>query len=214
MCTGTHDFIPAENVASLELIYVLDGQRIENRLYILGSAEWTESDIRELAETAETAWTDNLAPIISDQVQLVMCRAKNLSNEFGAVFEHEPTSVVTGDVTGGSMPNNVTLTTKFASGFSGRSRRGRVYTPGIPRVSVGTSAINEVTPVVAGQFSSAWGTFFENIVTLVDNATNHVVVSYCAEGEWRTSGLVTPITAYSTNATLDSQRRRLPERGQ
>lgn len=214
MCTGSHAFIPAADVARLELIYTLDSQRLQNVLYFLGNQEWIDADVRELAETAATAWETNVAPVVSDELLLVLTRAQAIHTEEGAVFEFEPATTIAGAITGGSFPNNVTLTTKFASGFAGRSRRGRVYTPGIARASVATGAVNEVSSVTAGGFSSAWGTFASDIVDLVDRAIQHVVVSYCSDGAWRTNALVTPILSYSTNVTLDSQRRRLPERGQ
>ena len=214
MCTGTHDFIPAPNVAQLELIQRLDGQKIENRVFIEGTDQWTSTSLQELAEAAASAWAAELAPLLSDQLSLVLVRASDMEAEFGDVVEFEPDPVPVGGVTGGSLPNNVTLTTKFSSGRKGRSYRGRVYTPGIPRASVGTSAVNEVTAVLAGDFSSSWGNFFATTISLTDNAVHHVIVSYCFNLNWRTTAEVTNVTGYSTNVTIDSQRRRLPERGE
>ena len=213
MCTGPRGFIPAEDTARVELIYLLDGQRLENVFYIQGISAWTAENLLDLATNAANRWAADMANLLSDQLSLVMVRATSLNSESDFGVEYEPDPIPTGEVTGGSMPNNVTLTTKFVSGLTGRSRRGRVYTPGIPRSSVGTSAVNEVTPVLAGDFSSSWANFFTNLIGLTDNAVAHVVASFCGDKEWRTTALLTPILSYTTNVTLDSQRRRLPERG-
>jgi len=214
MCTGTHDFIPAPNVAQLELVMTLDGQIIENRVFIEGAAQWTLASLLELATVASDEWQSSIAPLISDQVQLILVRATDMEVDDGAGVEFEPASVITGEITGGSLPSNVTLTTKFGSGLTGRSNRGRVYTPGIARSTVGTSAVNEVTPVVAGGFSAGWANFFSGLIANADNADHHVVVSYCFNNTWRTTANIVQVINYSTNQTLDSQRRRLPERGQ
>jgi len=214
MCTGPHDFIPATAVAQVELIYNLDGQIIENRVFLRGSEQWTLASLAEIGPAAVDSWTTNLAPLLSDQLQLVLIRSTDMEVQDGAGVEYEPPTIPTGVETGGSFPNNVTLTTKFSSGLTGRTHRGRVYTPGIPRSAVTTSAVNEVTEVLAGDFSSSWGNFFDDFIAAVGNATNHVIVSYCFNKTWRTVAELTNVIGYSTNVTLDSQRRRLPERGQ
>jgi len=213
MCTGPRPFIPAGNAVKLDLIYTLDLQRVMNVVYIDGQDVWSSENMQDLAANAANSWETNIAPLVADNLQLVLVRvtALNVPSAFGV--EYEPVTPIFGDVSGGSLPNNVTLTTKFSSGLTGRSRRGRIYTPAIPRSSVTTSAINEVTAVLAGDFSSSWGNFFTELVGGTDNAAAHVVASFCADGEWRDAALLTPVISYSTNVTLDSQRRRLPERG-
>jgi len=214
MCTGTHDFIPAPNICQLELVYDLDDQIIENRVFIEGSDQWTLATMAELAANAAQAFETNLSPLLSDQLQLTLVRCTDMEVDDGAGVEYEPVTAIFGDISGGSLPNNVTLTTKFGSGLTGRSNRGRVYTPAIPRSSVATAAVNEVTAEVAGDFSSSWGNFFNDLIGGTDNAARHVVVSYCFNNTWRTVANVVGVISYSTNQTLDSQRRRLPERGQ
>jgi len=213
MCTGPRPFIPAGNAVKLDLIYTLDLQRVMNVVYINGADVWSSENMQDLASNAAGQWETNIAPLVADNLQLVLVRvtALNVPSAFGV--EYEPVTPIFGDVSGGSLPNNVTLTTKFSSGLTGRSRRGRIYTPAIPRSSVTTSAINEVTAVLAGDFSSSWANFFADLVASTDNAAAHVVASFCADGEWRDEALLTPVISYSTNVTLDSQRRRLPERG-
>jgi len=214
MCTGLHDFIPATAIAQLELVYLLDGQIVENRVMIQGGDQWLETDLNALADAAIVAVEAHFMPLMSDQCSLSLVRAKDMEVQDSFAVEKEPAAPIFGDDAGGSLPNNVTLTTKFNSGRAGRSFRGRAYNIAIPRSAVATAAINEVTPELAGTYSAAWGNFFTDVITEVDNALRHVVVSYCHNKVWRLVAEITAISYYTTNVTLDSQRRRLPERGQ
>jgi len=213
MCIPPRPFIPATNVAKLDLIYTLDGQRVMNVVYILGGSAWSSEQLSDLCSNAAQAWETNVAPQVSDQLQLVLVQARSMVAPSAFGVEYEPVTPIFGNVTGGSLPNNVTLTTKFGSGLTGRSFRGRIYTPGIPRDSVAEAAVNEVSDVVAGDFSAGWGTFFSDVIGGTDNALTHVVLSFCQNKEWLSIAEATPIISYTTNVTLDSQRRRLPERG-
>src|SRR6187551_1289250 len=78
MCTGTHDFIPAPNICQLELVYSLDGQVIENRVFIEGSDQWTLATMSELAVNAAGAWETNLAPLLADNLQLTLVRCTDM----------------------------------------------------------------------------------------------------------------------------------------
>lgn len=214
MCIPPRPFIPATNVAKLDLIYTLDEQRVMNVVYILGGSAFTSEDLLSLCTEAITSWEANVAPQVSDNVQLVKVQARSMVAPSAFGVELEPVTPVFGDVSGGSLPNNVTLTTKFSTGLTGRSFRGRIYTPGIPRSSVAVGAINEVSDVIAGDFSAGWATFFGDIISAASNALAHVVLSFCQNKEWLSIAEATPVISYSTNVTLDSQRRRLPERGE
>lgn len=210
MCTGTHGFIPAENTASLELIMTLSGQRVENALHVQYPGSITESYVRLLAEGAIAAWLVELAPQMSEDVQLVLVRTKDLSSEDSFGFEVAPSTIYTGLLNQASLPGNVTVSTKFASGRTGRSYRGRAYWVGLSELQV---TGNELADGVAEAISDAWESFFDAILA-TDGSPIHVVVSYCHDGSWRTTAQVTPVTNYTTDGNVDSMRRRLNGRGQ
>jgi len=209
MCTGTHPFIPAPNTVKLELICEVSGQRVENVVYVQSGSGVSESDVRNLAEDAITCWELDFAPIIADAVTLVLTRATDQSSEDSFGFETEPSSPATGGIANPVMPGNVTVSTKFASGLTGRSQRGRAYWIGLTEAQC---VANKIAPGFGLTISAAWASFFTHLF-----ATNagyiHVVVSYCHNGSWRTTAQVTPVTNYTTNEDIDSMRRRLNHRG-
>lgn len=209
MCTGTHDFIPANDTIKLELIVQASGQTMENVVYVRNDAGVSESDVRNLATEAIDAWATNIAPIIADAVTLVLVRATDLSSEGSFGFELAPSTVQTGGLNVPILPGNVTVATKFASGLTGRSHRGRAYWIGLTE---GQVQANLLAPGFGTNISAAWADFFSDLFTAVGFG-EHVVVSYCGGGSWRTSALITPVTNYSTNEDIDSQRRRLNHRG-
>lgn len=210
MCTGTHPFIPAERTARLELICLANEQIVENVVYIKGTEEWNSASLEELVDNAITAWPNQLGDEISEGVQLSKVRATDVSFEDSFQVEKEPTEPTFGSGGADILPNNVTLATKFLSGHAGRSWRGRVYNIGLYGSQVTGQAVSSVT---AGNISSNWASFFGYLTDFTDNASGHVVVSYCHDGEWREVAQTTPVTSYVTEVFIDSQRRRLTGRG-
>lgn len=209
MCNGPHDFIPAPTTARLELVMQEHGQIIENVVYVQYPTSPSESDIRNLAQGAIGAWDATLATIMSDDVYLVKCIATDVSEPDSWQYEAEPAVLTQGHVAVAGLPSNVTVTTKFASGLSGRSQRGRAYWVGLTELQVTGNALVEG---FALQISEQWGNFFATIAEL-DPSPNHVIVSYCHDGSWRTTAQVTLVSSYVTDPNTDSQRRRLNGRG-
>lgn len=211
MCTGPHDFIPAENTAKLELIYTLYGQRVENVLHFQSSDGWNSAALTNLANEAITSWDTNIAGHTSDDVALVLVRATDVSVDDGVGVEIAPAVATTGDIAQPSLPGNVTVSTKFSGGYTGRSRRGRAYFVGIPANAIDGNALGAG---IADTINDGWINFFHDVNHDITGDPRHVIVSYCGGGDWRTDALITEVTQYHTDNNLDSQRRRLNERGQ
>ena len=209
MCKGPHDFIPAENVVKLELICQVSGQRVENVVHVQVSGAPTAGMVRNIAETAITAWAINIAPLIADSVQLVLVRATDVSVEDGFGYELEPGTVTTGTISNPVLPGNVTVATKFATGRIGRSQRGRAFWIGLTETQV---AGNLLAPGFGTTISGAWAGFFLELGTALGTPI-HVIVSYCHDNVWRELAQITEVTDYSTNEDIDSMRRRLNHRG-
>jgi len=114
-----------------------------------------------------------------------------------------------GGDTSGALPNNVAVAVKLASGFTGRSRRGRTFVPGIASGAL-TADRQHINSTLQSLLQAA---FSDLIAELIANSLHMVVTSYFSGGAPRVTPENTPITGTSTNTTLDSMRRRLPERG-
>jgi len=208
MPTDPRPFIPVPLVCKLELIYDQNGQVCENVVYVRGGDSWSSSDVQELAEEAIVAWDATLGTITNANTTLTMVRTTSMETFPGP--QYEAPSAATGAIAGASLPGNVTVATKFSGGVTGRSTRGRAYFVGLAGVDyVG----NQLGTGVADLITDAWHDFFAAIFASVHNAPQHVVVSFVEDDLWRSEGLVTLVTSYSTENNIDSQRRRLTGRG-
>jgi hypothetical protein len=109
------------------------------------------------------------------------------------------------------MPNDVSLAVKKSTGHLGRAGRGRWFWP-----SMDPSALvddNTVTAVFQAGIVGALQSFQTAVETALAPATMGIV-SYYLNKVLRTAGVFYPITNWSAiDATVDSQRRRLPGRG-
>lgn len=204
MCTGPHDFIPASNTAKVEMRYTLLGQAAMNVFYFQGTTNWNLTTLQALAESCEAEWLSNLAAMQHMDCTLNSIVATDVETEDGLQYEHNAGD--SGIKEGAPLPNNVTIAVSFRTGYSGRSRRGRLYHLGLVE---GDVTDNNVGVLNAAAILGAYGNFFAEVASTT--SSQHVVVSYCNNGEWRTDALVTPVASYVlTDTTVDTQRKRLP----
>lgn len=209
MCTGTHPFIPAVNTARLELVCQAFGQTVENVFYFKKSDAWDTASLTNLATEAFAAWDDHIGPITSNAVTLLLLRATDVAVEGGAGVEVSGAGHTGSNSSSAAAPLGTTAATKFSTGLTGRSNRGRVYFIGLTKNDL---ANNQLTTGVPTTLTNAWTDFFGQIATELPGV-EHAIVSYCHNNAWRTSAVVTPVTAYSTDPNVDSMRRRLTGRG-
>lgn len=191
----------------VELFYTQDGQQLENTLYFENENPWSIAGLEQLCIEITSWWGENMAPITTNQVTLRGVKATSLESDTAPAFDR-PTSIP-GDLAQGAEPNNVTLAIKFLTGGRGRSSRGRNYIVGL---HVDAVTNNEVNPVHAGQYISAYDLLRDPLV--ITQGAVHVVVSRFEDGLPRDPGIAQPVTGVTfTDFIVDSQRRRLPGRG-
>lgn len=201
-------FVPVPNTVQVEVIWELDGQRVENVHYYEFSTTPTESDIGSLLAAVRAFIESELMPLLSSTLKLVEVIGTLLT----AIDSISLSNVVSPPVAGGNstqqLPNNVTYTITKKTAQRGRSFRGRNYVPGLTEDAVNLNAIN---PTFRNDLLDVWEGL--RLVAAEDGWTM-VVVSRISGGVERVSGVTTPVTAISTaDPTVDSQRRRLPGRG-
>lgn len=207
MCTGTHPFIPASNTAKVRFVYQTPGGIANNVIYFQNGTGWDAETLLDLVDAVNTAWEDNVRPVTANEVLLQKMEAIDVSIEDGPTSELFVLAAGSGGT--GILPGNVTLAISFRTGFAGRSRRGRLYHVGLTETGVVGDKL--VAGVQAGM-QAAYAGMFSDIATALPG-TEHVVVSYCSDGDWRTNALVTPVLTYSVDDTIDSMRKRLLGRG-
>lgn len=200
-------FVPFVNTVQVEMLYRLDGQVCENVLHYTGEAVPTETNMNTLASDIVARWNTNLKPLIHSSAALNSIRITSLQSASAPVIEYTTGLPITGTAAGNAVPNNVTVVTKLITEQRGRSFRGRIY-----HIGIGTNMFtgNTLVSTYRTSLRAAW------LLMLNFPGTpewSMVVASKVADGAPRTTGVATFVSGISINPTLDSQRRRLPERG-
>lgn len=199
-------FVPVPSAAMIELFWRQDNQRLENTLYFRQADSYDAAELLTLA-TEVLAWaTSEIIPNVSNQVTLVGIKATSLESDSAPAIEL-PAAVV-GAHTFPALPNNVTVALKFLTAGRGRSARGRNYIVGLTENDILNNTINSVV-------LQAWVDAYAELLT-IGTITQGAwsVVSRFENGVERNPGIAQLVTGVAaTDATVDSQRRRLPGRG-
>lgn len=202
-------FIPVPLTAQFNLRGLWQGERWENTLYLANTVAWTEASLANEAENLADWWIASMRPNLHETCSLTEVYAVDLASDAGPTATHTVSPAAVGLVTGQSMPNNVSLCISFRTGARGRSYRGRNYVPGLSETTVVGNTVIEanVNALVAA---------YEELISpslVVEHPW--VVVSRYTNGAARSTGVRTSITAVVVvDHIVDSQRRRLPGRGQ
>lgn len=201
-------FIPAMNVAAVEIRWRQDQQRVENTLYFHRETGWDDISLYSLLVDIRTQVRTAWLPLMAEGVSLHELHARDLTVEASYVADLSGEFGDNGGITQAYLPNNVTLSITFRTGFSGRSFRGRNYIVGMYRDAVSLNAVSQL-------YADAWAAAYEGFLQVADghNAT-WVVLSRYANNAPRETGVYTPIRSTGfADLIVDSLRRRLPGRG-
>lgn len=201
-------FVPVPNCVQVEMRFTQDGQKVENVFHV-------EKDGPDQAGTRLTVagyfyqwWTTEMAPLINDQVQLREIYVTDMSAQNGGSTTYVPIATTYGASVQDPLPNNVTLAVSARTSQRGRSFRGRSYVVGLTRNTVLHNRFNDA---VVTAVQNAYNTLINDYI----EQGQLVVVSKVSGGVPRTEGVTTPITAWVVvDNVVDSQRRRLPGRGE
>ena len=209
-------FVPVPNTVLVEVRMLLDAQKIENTLYFEKPGGWSAGDLVTLGNSFLTWWAAFYAVGVSSAVTLNEIFIRELSTASSIVqTTPAPTPHPAGDRSAASLPNNVAVTVSFRTGLSGRFARGRNYVSGLSEDAV---VLNTVDSAVLADIQAGYEAL-QDVAS--DNTATWVVVSRFSgvDGDGvpipRVEGVTTPITAVIiVDSIIDSQRRRLPGRGQ
>jgi hypothetical protein len=202
-------FIPVPNTVEMTLRAQVFGQECVNTQYAtLAAGVPTAAQVEEVC----AAWRDVVLDHLNlwhNQTTFIEVHGRDLSTDDGPVADISFDAGVTGSVSSGALPNNVSLAIQFRSGVAGRSNRGRNYLFGIAETYLADA--NHVTSVFANAVHTYYGDVGSAIVAA---GFEWVIVSRYHDGAPRVSGQVLPINSHGfADFTIDSQRRRLPGRG-
>lgn len=200
-------FVPFNNVAMVELFYRQDNQQMENVLHFRMPSTPTVASLQTLADNVINWWDTVMQPLVHTSVSLVAVKATSLNSQSDPAVESTTGLPLAGTASGTAQPNNVTVAIKFITLNRGRSFRGRVYHVGINQGSVTGNTVN------VGQRTALASAYGALLVPAAFGGAILVVASRFSNNVPRSVGVDTPVSGVSVNAIVDSQRRRLPERG-
>jgi len=199
-------FIPAPGVAQVEMVYLKDGEKVENVYHVAPVAGGTAlPSLANIANAFEQWESADAKQFRTDDVTLTDIRVTNLSDESTAVYDLPASIQGTGSAS--TLPNNVTFALKFNAAGRGRGKQGRTFWIGvIPGNTSGSNMSVEQANALVTSYAGL-RTFLTELTPSVDLAVMHQQVDGVKINP-RTYTMVSSV-AY-TNLNLDSQRDRLP----
>lgn len=201
--------IPIPNTARVCLRYLQEDENTCNVFHVRAPADPTEADLIEIAEVFAAWWNTDYRPLVQQFTSLQAIEVTDMSADDEEGIVYTTGLPLAGGNAGGALPNNVTICSKFNTGLTGRSRRGRSYFAGLPQGALQPDQ-QRITSTFQTQLQAAWADLRSSLITA---GFEWVVASLYTDGAPRVTGVTTPITSATVNTALDSQRRRLPERG-
>lgn len=201
-------FIPVAHTIEAVLQWLMGGQQMVNTMWFEKGSAWTEEQMADFVDDLIAWAVANLLPILSDSITLVGAKASDKSVEGGGTAEKAVTGSNTGSITGPTAPNNACGVVTFRTALTGRSYRGRNYISGISGSDLASSVALDSS--IVADLLDAYDAL-SGVETA--NSCEHVVVSFFHAGSPRAAGVTTPITEYTMDTYVDSQRRRLAGRG-
>ena len=153
-------FVPLYDGAQVEILHLLAGKIIENRLWFkFDVPPITQTDLDGLAAGAAAWWNANILPALSSDLTTIAIIAREWSSDPPPLQ-----SIINQSVAGGSSsPSysaNVAVVVPFKWTLGTREKKNKNYVSGIPDDAV---IFNEVQPV----FNDL---LFEGYASLVDDA--------------------------------------------
>ena len=202
------EFVPIPNCIKLDLVQTLNGQVVTNTLHFGKDTAFSLEDITNTVMAVESWWDTELSAALSNDLSLIMIRATDQSSQTGLGMEVAIGGPKTGKVVSPSVPNNVCIAVKLVTSIRGRSHRGRFYVPGLVKAQV---TGNDLLGTTVSELKE----YFENLITTqITGGAKLVIASRFTNKAPRVTGTYTDVTGAFVESTVDSQRRRLPGRGQ
>lgn len=165
--------------------------------------DWTDAELLTLASNWWASTGAAWKAATSTGVNFESVTVTNLSDETSQNQQvYQIPQPAPGLLTGDMLPANAACCVSWKTGFANRKRRGRTYLYGMNEAMSGGSVWSASYLALAGNVALAVLGFFNSVGLPV----RHVILSRVGE-------FVTIVTAYLIDNIVDSQRRRLPNRG-
>lgn len=205
-------FIPSPGVVQAEIRGTIGESNVENVLYFQTTAPpVTLAAMDNLGQNLDQFWYNRMQSLLPTGYAFREIYLTDQTSATGpAVTVANGVWNGTRPTTQGMMPNNATITISFRTAGRGRSQRGRNYVCGLSRNDVTANTVNQtlLTAIEDAYSELLVGGAFAVAPWL------WVVLSRRTNNADRPQGLATTIQrVVVVDAIIDSQRRRLPGRG-
>lgn len=202
-------FVPAPNIVELQFRQTFALQQTMNRIHVNVLTPPTEAICQAIATAGAVWWTNNVDSIVTSQLALREVYTKSLHEENGPQASFSSGLPASGTVADDPLPNSVSIAASLRTGLTGRSARGRWFWQGLTESQVTGNV------VVAGSLASIDAALTNLRSSIVALGYLWVVVSYITNNAPRVGGPVYFVVndILFTDSVVDSQRNRLPGRG-
>jgi hypothetical protein len=201
-------FVPVPLAAQVEMRFTQQGQKVENVFHVSTPLGPVPADYDTIGGLFASWFTATQASEVSNGLTLHSVIVRDMAVQNGLAVEHTTGLPASGLDASAQPPMNVTLAVKWVTGLSGRSFRGRTFHLGVVNTQFANSTAN------GALITSLHNTYNLLRTNLASAGFPLVVVSKFSNKLPRVAGLKTLITDNAIDSTMDSQRRRLPGRGQ
>lgn len=201
-------FIPATNVIQAEMVFLWDGQIVENVLHYQEAGGVTTAGMSAVGGGLANWFSTTHKSLVPPTVKLTEVRMTDLTTEFAPGMSWTGGLPIQGTNISVALPNSVTLSITKRTLFRGRAYRGRMYHIGLCESQV---ADNQVTSAHVTALLSSYEAMRE--LPFAATVIPMVLVSKYQGNLPRAAAVVSLVDSFGTDGVVDSQRRRLPKRG-
>lgn len=204
-------FIPIANVVRVNINYTWGTREMANVLYMQhATAPVSVTDAEDMAADIEAAWAAEVMPNLVDDVAMASVVVTDASSETGVQATQVSTAV--GGSSSEPLPPNNAVCVTIRSNLRSRNGRGRIFLPGIGEDKVSGDG------TILSTFRTGMITAMNDVATALGAATIPLtmgVASFYSKSvnptppHERAAGVFSPLSSFTIDATIDTQRRRL-----
>lgn len=210
-------FVPAANVAAIQIVGSIDGQETVNDLTFVSTAPpISQVTLQALVHSIVQWVVTSLSPQLNESWSGNVVRGRDLTTQFSFIAT-EPLSPIVGGQTGEPAPNNVTSNITFGTSLAGRNNHGSNRIPALTNSLISTNTIDTTWQDAV---ATAYAEFIAPSTTLPGGWTWVVLSRFSGTDPVthkpipRTAGVFHEIfNVYFTDQIVDSQKTRLPKHG-
>lgn len=136
-------FVEVPDVAEFVVVQSLDGQVVNNVYHVKKEGGWDSASMAAMAVVFISFYNDDLAPLLSNHIQFVKVKCRDLTTVAGAIAEVNFPALSGGDNNVIALPAQCSASCQHTTGVAGRSYRGRTSVAGITIGSVNNNLLQE-----------------------------------------------------------------------